>query len=244
MPSTSEKGHAKNVANFSKLIEVCKGFGAAYNPSKAAIKIANLEAKLLSCNADLENLNEKKQAESTLRNSRKAAFANRKKLATKLLAAVKSSDASSENVEDAISINKKIQGERISEKPAANPTTEGATATTQNTISTAQQSYTNIVEHYKKYKTLLASLGTAYAPNETELQIATITTTITNWESLNNQVNVAETASKNALIKRDKNLYADKTGIPDVALAAKEYVKSLFGAGSPEHKLVTKISFS
>jgi hypothetical protein len=244
MPSTSEKGHAKNVANFSKLIEVCKGFGAAYNPSKAAIKIANLEAKLLSCNADLENVKEKNQAESTVRNSRKAAFENRKKLSTKLLAAIKSSDASSQSVEDAISINKKIQGERISEKPAAKPATEGATATTPNTISTAQLSYTNIVEHYKKYKTLLTSLSTEYAPNETELQLATIATTITNWESLNKQVDVAETASKNALIKRDKNFYADKTGIPDVALAAKEYVKSLFGAGSPEHKLVTKISFS
>ena len=244
MPSTSEKGHAKNVANLSKLIEVCKGFGAAYNPSKAVIKIANLEAKLLSCNADLENVKDKSQAESTVRNSRKEAFKNRKKLSTKLLAAIKSSDASSESVEDAISINKKIQGERISEKPAAKPATEGATATTPNTISTAQLSYTNIVDHYKKYKTLLTSLGTEYAPNETELKLATITTTITNWESLNNQVDVAETASKNALIKRDKNFYAEKTGIPDVAFSVKEYVKSLFDAGSPEHKLVTKISFS
>jgi len=47
MPSTTEKGHAKNVANFSKLIAVCKAFGTKYNPSKTAIKVANLDAKLV-----------------------------------------------------------------------------------------------------------------------------------------------------------------------------------------------------
>jgi hypothetical protein len=45
--ATTEKGHAKNVANFSKLIAVCKGFGTKYNPSKTAIKVANLDAKLV-----------------------------------------------------------------------------------------------------------------------------------------------------------------------------------------------------
>jgi len=42
MASTSETGHAKNVANFEDLISFCTGYGATYNPSKAAIKIAAL----------------------------------------------------------------------------------------------------------------------------------------------------------------------------------------------------------
>jgi len=37
MASTSETGHAKNVANFEDLISFCTGYGTAYNPSKAAI---------------------------------------------------------------------------------------------------------------------------------------------------------------------------------------------------------------
>ena len=36
MPSTSETGHAKNVANFEDLISFCNGYGATYNPSKDA----------------------------------------------------------------------------------------------------------------------------------------------------------------------------------------------------------------
>ena len=40
MASTTETGHAKNVANFEDLISFCTGYGASYNPSKAAIAIA------------------------------------------------------------------------------------------------------------------------------------------------------------------------------------------------------------
>ncbi len=42
MPSTSETGHAKNVANFETLISFCTGYGTTYNPSRDALKVANL----------------------------------------------------------------------------------------------------------------------------------------------------------------------------------------------------------
>jgi hypothetical protein len=243
MPGTSEKGHAKNVANLSKLIEVCKGFGTKYNPAKTALKVANLETKLTDSKADLQSVKDTNQAESTVRNNRKVSFKGKNKLSTRFLAALKTSEGvSDETIEDAASINKKVQGERITDLPTIN-NTEG-TPEKDNTISTAQLSYTNIVDHYKKYRTLIVSLGANYAPNETDVNLASLTAKITEWETLNEQVDTAETASKNALIKRDKNFYTEKTGIPDLGADVKEYVKSVFGAGSPEHKMVTKISFS
>jgi hypothetical protein len=244
MPSTSETGHAKNVANFSKLIEVCKGFGTKYNPSKAALTLTALEAKLASCIADLQEQKNAEQAEKTARNNRLVAFKERSKFSTKLLAAIKASDVSDETIANATSINKKIRGEKITDTSAAKTSVEADTTVEPKTISTAQLSYTSIVDHFKKYQTLLTSLGTNYAPNENELKLATLTTQIAAWETLNNQVDVAETASKNALIKRDKNFYSNKTGIPDLAADVKDYIKSVFGAGSPEHKMVTKITFS
>ena len=45
MASTTETGHAKNVANFEDLISFCTGYGAPYNPSKASIKLAALGTK-------------------------------------------------------------------------------------------------------------------------------------------------------------------------------------------------------
>ena len=44
MASTSETGHAKNVANFQDLIEFVTGYGATYNPSKNSLKLPQLIA--------------------------------------------------------------------------------------------------------------------------------------------------------------------------------------------------------
>ena len=43
MVSTSETGHAKNAANFDDLISSVTGYGTAYNPSKATIKLTALQ---------------------------------------------------------------------------------------------------------------------------------------------------------------------------------------------------------
>jgi hypothetical protein len=42
MPSTSEVGHAKNVANFQDIIEFVTAYGATYNPSKNSLKLRQL----------------------------------------------------------------------------------------------------------------------------------------------------------------------------------------------------------
>ena len=38
MASTSETGHAKNIANFQDLISFCQGYGATYNPTKESLE--------------------------------------------------------------------------------------------------------------------------------------------------------------------------------------------------------------
>jgi hypothetical protein len=42
MASTTETGHAKNVATFEDLMSFCTVYGATYNPSKAALKLPAL----------------------------------------------------------------------------------------------------------------------------------------------------------------------------------------------------------
>ena len=48
MPSTSEVGHAKNVANLQKLTEQVNVY-TLYNPPMDNIKVANLEVVLINC---------------------------------------------------------------------------------------------------------------------------------------------------------------------------------------------------
>ena len=51
MASTSEVGHAKNVANFQDLIEFVTAYGATYNPSKNSLKLPQLIALKASADA-------------------------------------------------------------------------------------------------------------------------------------------------------------------------------------------------
>jgi hypothetical protein len=244
MTRTSEKGHAKNVDNLSLVIEVCKSLGDKYNPSKENFKLDNLIAKRDTCKELLQSTKTASQAENIARNNRKAGFKNKNKYATRLLAAIKVSQVSQETIADAISINKKIQGERITaEKKAAATTSEAATPTN-NTISTSQQSYTNIVDHYKKYHTLISAIATDYNPNEEELKLTLVQDYITNLEALNSEVDEKSTITSNTIIARDKEFYNPITGIPDRVQGVKDYMKAAFGATSPEYKMIAKIKIT
>jgi len=44
MASTSETGHAKNIANFQDLISFCQGYDSVSNPTKNSLKILELQS--------------------------------------------------------------------------------------------------------------------------------------------------------------------------------------------------------
>lgn len=56
MASTSETGHAKNVANFQDLIEFVTGYGISYNPSKNSLKLPQLIALKASAEGNLADI--------------------------------------------------------------------------------------------------------------------------------------------------------------------------------------------
>jgi hypothetical protein len=216
MASTSETGHAKNVANFEDLISFCTGYGASYNPSKASIQLAALSTLHTNAQNSLSGVTSSKTA-------------------------LDATDASDKMVADAKTINNKIQGKRSGEKPkpAATPGTEAAE---DKTISVSQQSYDSIIENFGKLIDLVSSEPT-YTPNETDLQVSTLTTTLGNLKATNTAVVNAYTNYSNARITRNTILYAATSGLVDIAGDVKKYVKSVFGATSPQFKQVSKLEF-
>jgi len=112
MASTSETGHAKNVANFEKLISFCTGYGASYNPSKVSIKLPALNTLLTAANAVLLLVKTTKTTFGNTQNVREIAFAGLRKLCTKIINALEATDASQQIIDDAKTINNKIQGRR------------------------------------------------------------------------------------------------------------------------------------
>ncbi len=241
MASTSETGHAKNVANFEDLISFCTGYGASYNPSKAAIQIAALNTLHTNGKNSLTGVISTKTAFTNATNARQAAFDPLKKLCTRIVNALDATDATDKMVKDAKSINNKIQGKRSGDKPTPPPA--GATdAAEDKTISVSQQSYDSLVENFDKLIQLVSSEPT-YTPNETELQVSTLTTTLGNLKTTNTAVITSYTNYSNSRITRNSILYAATSGLVDIAGDVKKYVKSVFGATSPQFKQVSKLEF-
>ena len=248
MTSTSETGHAKNVANFEVLISFCNGYGAPYSPSKNALKIPQLQSTLTTAKSALQTVKTYVTTFENARNARELALAPApiKKFCTRILNALEATDATKLTVDDAKAINRKIQGKRADNKKnlPATPPTDGTTPTPPEVvqISVSQQSYDSLIDNFNKLITCL-SAEPLYIPNETDLKVTALNTTLTNYKILNTAVINAATTYKNAMITRNTLLYQDSTGLVDIALEVKKYVKSVFGATSPQYKEVSKIEF-
>lgn len=169
MASTSEVGHAKNVANFQDLIEFISAYGANYNPSKNTLKLPQIIAQKAEAENNLAEVITKNTDYNNKVNLRVDAFSDVRALATRLIAALQTTDASKETIADAKTFNNKIQGKGSStQKPPLNPNDPPP-----KTISTSQQSYDQIIQHLAGLKAVLEA-EVSYTPNETDLQIATI----------------------------------------------------------------------
>ena len=239
MASTSETGHAKNVANLQDLISFVTGYGATYNPTKNSLKLAELNALVATSQTSLADVITKNTAYNGKVNDRVIAFKDLKSLSTRLINALQTTDATTQKVDDAKAFNKKMQGVRA--KAITTPTDPNTPAPT--TISTSQQSYDSQIQHLAGIISVLES-ETSYAPNETDLQIATLTAKQADLTAKNNAVANAYTNVSNSRISRDTTLYATTTGLFDIATEVKKYVKSIYGATSPQFAQVKGIEFT
>ena len=239
MASTSEVGHAKNVANFQDLIEFVTGYGATYNPSKNSLKLPQLVALKATAETKLTDVISKNTAYNNKVNERMVAFSNLKSLSTRLVNALQTTDATTQTINDAKTFNRKMQGKKAS----ASQTPTDPNAPAPKTISTSQQSYDQLIQHLAGLKSVLEE-ESSYTPNETDLQVATIDAKIADLTAKNTAVSTAYTNISNSRILRNETLYTSDNGIFETASEVKKYIKSVFGASSPQYKQVSGIKFS
>lgn len=239
MPSISETGHAKNVANFQDLIAFVTGYGASYNPNKNALKLPQLIALHTAAQANLAEVVTKNTLYNNKVNERVAAFKDLKSLSTRLINALQTTDATPEKIANAKTFNKKMQGVRA--KAVETPTDPNTPAPS--TISTSQQSYDQQIQHLAGIISVLET-EPSYAPNEVDLQIATLTAKQADLTAKNSAVATAYTNVSNSRIARDTTIYGADTGLFDIATEVKKYVKSVFGATSPQFAQIKGIEFT
>ena len=237
MASTSETGHAKNVANLQKLTEQVSVY-TLYNPPVDNIKIANLQTLYTTASAKLAEVEDKRNSNKNAITVRQSAFENLKSTATKIINHLEILGLPSGTIDQAKSLNRAIQG---GQKKAVTPPEEGKEATA--TVSTSRQSYTQMADNFGILLQLLETIPT-YNPNEDDLKLTNLETYKNSLVSSTQSVDQTEAELNNKLIERDQLLYADGTGLYSIAQNVKKYVKSLYGATSTEYSTVSAIKFT
>ena len=237
MPSTSEVGHAKNVANLQKLIEQVTVY-TLYNPPVENLTVPNLTALYSTASVKLTEVEDKRNANKNSIALRQDAFADLKSKCTKIINHLEILGLPQGTIDQAKSLNRLIQGKSL--KTTAPPDENGQPTPT---ISTSRQSYTQMADNFGILLQLLATI-TNYNPNEDDLKLANLTTYHASLMSSTQAVDQTEAELNVKLIERDQILYAESTGFYSIAQNVKKYVKSVYGAGSPEYTNVTSIKFT
>ena len=241
MPSQSEVGHAKNVANLQKLTEQVTVY-TLYNPPIESLTVPNLQTLYTTSSTKLNEVEEKRNANKNAIALRQSAFENLKPTSTKIINHLDILGLLQGTLDQAKSLNRLIQGGQKKTIILPENPDNGQPSTT-NPISTSRQSYTQQAENFGILIQLLSTIPT-YNPNEDDLKLANLNTYKDSLVSSTQAVDQTEAELNLKLIERDNILYADGTGLYSIAQNVKKYVKSIYGATSPEYANVSDIEFT
>jgi hypothetical protein len=232
-----------NVANFDTMISAIRNNNGNYNPTNEDLKIENLMS--LSANVKV-NYDAYKLAIPGLKNAiaaRELAFTALSPLMTKVKNAIISTKTS-QQVDDYVkSLVRKILGQRISAKMTEEEKNNLKAAGTEVVEHTSvQMSYENKTDNFDKLIKLLESIP-EYKPNEEDLKIPSLKKSYNNLKNLNSAVVEATLKVENARIARNEMFNKADTGLCDIALSIKAYMKSVYGASSKQYKQISSLRF-
>lgn len=242
MAQTKESGHAKNLAHLQNFIKYASNLGPKYNPAVEEIQIEALKTLHASASASLLALKAAKSAYETATNDREESFKKLRPTATKVVNLLAVFNVYQTTVDDARKSYNKMIGKRAGTiaAPVMEAATVDSTGTTTSTeelprrISVSQQSYDKQVDHLEQ---LIATLSAEpkYVPNEPEYSIAGLTELCNELKDRN--LNVINTRADFATtrVARDRIFDAEKTGLVDIAMQVKTYIKAICGPTSVDY---------
>lgn len=238
MASTSEVGHAKNIANLNVLNANIAALGTLYNPNNPKLFLANLQNLYATAIAQQENVNNLVAPYSVAVDQREQIFKPLNSELTKLRKAYKATQGVSQpQLEDFMTIVRKIKGVRKITRPTStNPEEERATH------STSQLSYDQRTNNMDGLITLLQNTPN-YNPHEVDYKIATYQAKKTEMLQKTQAVLDAYIPLNNARSSRNNTLYISDDNLVDIAHKAKDYLYTILDANSAQYKAISKIKF-
>jgi len=230
--------NSKNVEAFEKLLGICIGYGGNYKPEHLNLQVQNMNAMLINAQHVLRNVSAAKTAYENATDIREVSFADMDKLCTRIIGALKASDALPQTVDNAKVMTRKIKGESA-HRPKTSVPGDGKPKTR----VARGADFASIVHHFEKLlQTLIAE--PLYQPNESDLSVAGLTAKLETLRQHNANVIEARVEWLIARDRRNAMLYKDAGNLYKTAMIAKEYIKSAFGYQSEVYQQVGKLRFS
>jgi len=216
MASSSETGHAKNLANLQKLIDLCTQIGSAYNPNNTQLTLTGMNTLKTGCKTDYDGATTVDDVKSLIHKIK--GYSNK----------IKTSTA------------KTVDPNAADTNPT--PTTDGATPQADTSISTSQQSFDSLLANFDKLIQQLQGMS-GYAPNEANIKLTALQTLKTNLETTNTAAITAY--NKLALTRNQRNMsfYAPNTGLYDISRKVKKYIRQIFGSTNSIYHQATALKF-
>ncbi|MBN1597880.1 MAG: hypothetical protein JW894_06260 [Bacteroidales bacterium] len=171
---------------------------------------------------------------------REIAFEPLGKLITRVMNALRASGTNPAIKAKAAALVRKLQGYRLSSRSSKE--NNGMNSKEVNKISSSQLGFNNRVSNLDKLINLLRTIP-EYNPNEPELKVDSLAALMEDLRAKNNAVIEATTPLSNARIARNNILYNNGSGLVERAFNVKAYVKSIYGATSPQYHQVSGLEF-
>lgn len=235
----AETGHAKVVSNFALMIAFCTGYGTDYDPTNAMIELAALNVVLTDAQAALDDVQAKVAPWKDKVADRENIYKGIRARTTQLLAAFEACGAEKNKVDNARTYHRQVHGRRATALPPDDP---GTPEDESKGKSVAHTSYVQTAESFGQMLEILAE-EPLYAPNETHLTIATNQALLAAMEEANDKVVGKAVPLSNSRIARNNTLYDKPGNILERAALVKKYVKSVYGATSPQFEQVSGLEF-
>lgn len=238
MISTSEVGHAKNIANLNLLNTNIIALGAIYVPSNPKILLTNLQLFYTNGFNQQKSVNTLLGPYSLAVDDRELIFKPLNRELTKLRKAYKATQGvTPAQLEDLMTIIRKLKG--VSKTKIKEPIDPAAAAVQ---YSTSQLSYDQRTNNMDLLIALLQNTPN-YNPNEIEYKVATIAAKKALMLAKTQAVANTYIPLNNARSTRNKTLYSNPDNLVDLANTAKDYIFTILDADSEQYKAIARIKF-
>ncbi|WP_316739325.1 hypothetical protein [Pedobacter aquatilis] len=233
MASTSEVGFAKQLADFEDFTELLAKLGDAFVPPKRELNLNNLQTQLAAAKDVMREVSRTAPIYSVAVDNQALAFKNLNDKITRSLNYYKICISNPAQIDTAKNLADKIRGMVKSTKAPLDSETSAVKK-----VSQSQMSYDSRIENMRQYIDVLVLSGEYINPGS-GIDIDDLNQLLIGMEKTNSDVARLKFPLDEARNKRALIFYAPDTGLADLIIKVKRYLKATL---PKDHTLYPQLS--